>query len=91
MPFCGITECQCSNGTWRPFDQIPLRRQSPRKIKQITKTLLSASRAAHFYLIYPVSLHHFALGSQADLFGTLAIAADLGSPNLLETPQRASV
>lgn len=41
--------------------------------------------------IYSVSCHHFTLGSQADLFGKLAITAHLDSPNLLETPQRASV
>lgn len=48
VPFCGITECQCSNGFWRPFDQIPLRKQSPRKIRLITRILLPASGVCPF-------------------------------------------
>lgn len=86
VPFSGITQCQCSNGTWRPFDQIPLRKSSPRKIKPSTRFLLPASSAARVYLIRSLSLHRFALGSQAELFGKLATLVHLDSPDLLGTP-----
>lgn len=42
-----------------------------------------------FFLICSLSLHRFALGSQAELFGKLAIPVHLDSPDLLGTPSRA--